>query len=79
VTGIIALAVSLGALAVSWRNYDATRHEHEGADRSEQNLIEVGEGRTRFLSMVGMIFSGSFFLASIFTLLGLFMVPLCVH
>jgi hypothetical protein len=79
--GSVALAVELIAIAVcvvagllAWRNWDRTRGEKEG---SGHHLMEAGDGRTRFMAMVGLICSGLFLLATIFATALLYMVQPC--
>jgi hypothetical protein len=71
---LCALFICAAAGWTSWQTWDETRHEHKGA---HERLLEVGEGRTRFLGLVGMVLAGGFFAATIFDTLGLFMVPPC--
>jgi hypothetical protein len=73
-TAVIALAGFLVALG-NWRR---TR----GEQRREQSdgghhLLELGEGRSRFLSMCGMLTSGGFLIAFLFMLANLVLAPLC--
>ena len=79
--GSVALAVELIAIAVcvvagllAWRNWDRTRGEKEG---SGHHLMEAGDGRTRFMAMVGLICSGLFLLATIFATGLLYLVQPC--
>lgn len=68
----VALAVLACALALAlWRR---TRQEHHG---SAAALVDVGEGRTRFLALCAVFASIGFFVALLFTGLGLLGVPLC--
>ena len=77
----VALAVELIAIVVcvvagftAWRNWGRTRGEKEG---SGHHLIEAGDGRSRFMAMVGLICSGLFLLATIFATGLLYMVQPC--
>jgi hypothetical protein len=70
-SGSVAFTVELAALlvcvlsgVVAWRNWQRTRGEKEG---SGHHLIEAGDGRSRFMAMVGMICSGLFLLAVVVT------------
>lgn len=67
---VLALAATLSA----WTAWRATRDEKSGAG---QQLAQLGEGRTRFLAMCGLIISSGFFLALLFVLLQLVAAPLC--
>jgi hypothetical protein len=73
-SSLCALGLCAAAARTSWQTWEATRHEHRGA---QERLLEVGEGRTRFLGFVGLILAGGFFAATLFDTLALFMVPLC--
>ncbi|MGH7076932.1 MAG: hypothetical protein ACREFU_02420 [Acetobacteraceae bacterium] len=70
-----AIAIALIAAAIAWRNWHATRTEHPGG---AAHLIEVGEGRTRFLGLVGVVFSLAFAIGVIFDLIALIIVPQCI-
>jgi hypothetical protein len=71
---LIALAIALGGAAAAYRAWQATRTESSG---DSEDVIEAGRGRTRFLSIWGLMTSLGFFVAIIFSLVGLFAVPLC--
>ena len=68
--GIIALAAACTAV----HNWRKTRHEKSG---SAHQLLEVGEGRTRFLAMFGLLTSAGFIIALLFSTTMLFLIPLC--
>jgi hypothetical protein len=59
---------------ISWRNWQRAGAEKAG---SAHHLLEGGDGRTRFMSMVGMISSGLFLLAVIFALTAFYLVAGC--
>jgi hypothetical protein len=59
---------------VSFRNWRITGREVEG---HIHHLIEKGEGRTRYLGIIGMAFSLLFFAAVLFGAIVLAIVPLC--
>lgn len=65
--------VALAAMWVSWRNFQKTRAEPTG----EQGRLDVGTGRTRFLALWGLVFSGGFALASLATGIAYLTVPRC--
>jgi hypothetical protein len=71
---LIAIAVCVVAGLLAWRNWGRTRGEKEG---SGHHLMEAGDGRTRFMAMVGLICSGLFLLATIFATGLLYMVQPC--
>jgi hypothetical protein len=43
------------------------------------HLVEVGEGRSRFLAVCGMVTAGGFFIAIAFNTLSVLLVPLCAR
>lgn len=53
--GVLALVVGLAGLTASWRSLRCTADEHRGATGE---LLEVGEGRTRFLAIWGVLAGG---------------------
>lgn len=69
-----AVLVGLAATLVSWQSWRATRDESAGYVWS---LLEIGEGRTRFMAGWGLLFSLGFLLAIIFNVVALFVVPPC--
>lgn len=71
VAGIV-LAIAGGL--VSWRSWRLTRDEGSG---SAHHLLDVGEGRTRFLAMFGILASCLFTVGLVFATAALIWVPLC--
>lgn len=70
----IALLIGLAAGATAWRNWRRSRTEKDGnADR----LLGGGDGRTRFMAMVGMLTSGLFLVGIVFATLYIAGVPAC--
>jgi hypothetical protein len=74
VNGVAAMFIAALATWVAYANWRATREEEHG---DHEHLLEIGEGRTRFLSILGMVLSGGFLAATVFDTLALLMVPLC--
>jgi hypothetical protein len=74
VINIVALLISLAALFVAWRAWRVTREEHRGGSA---HLLEIGEGRSRFLAACGVMAAGGFFVATIFNTAALIWVPQC--
>ena len=74
VASIVAGLIALVATVVAINNWRQTRHESAG---SAHNLLEVGEGRSRFLAMFGLLTSAGFIVAFIFSATTLLVVPLC--
>ncbi len=72
--GLLAVAVALGALLVSIRAWRATRGEKAG---QETEALEIGEGRTRFMGMAGILVSALFMLAILLTGAALVGLPPC--
>ena len=73
---VITLGVCASAFWISFRNWSVTGQESEG---HVHHLMEVGEGRTRYLSLIGMAFSTLFFAATVYGIIVLAIEPLCVH
>jgi len=71
---LVCIAVCVAAGAVAWRSWQRTREEKPG---SGHHLIEAGEGRSRFMAMVGLICSGLFLAAVLFATAVLYMVAPC--
>ncbi|MGZ5622073.1 MAG: hypothetical protein ACXWFG_14535, partial [Methylobacter sp.] len=71
---LLAALVALFAAGVAVYNWRKVRHEMSG---SAHHLLEVGEGRTRFLAMFGLLTSIGFLVGLIFMAVTLFLVPLC--
>ncbi len=73
--GLDLLTIAAAAAAIiSLRNWRRTRDEHA---ISGAPLIEIGEGRTRFLSLWGLMVGVGFLIAVLFDLVGLWIVPIC--
>lgn len=71
---VVAIAVSLLCALLSYRSWRSTRHEFEG---DHHHLLEVGEGRTRFMSMCALINSILFAVALVLTASVLLLVAPC--
>ena len=71
---VVSVLVALAAGLVSYRTFAMTRGEMQGGHR---HLLEVGEGRSRFLAVCGMLTAGTFLLVIVFNTLSLILVPLC--
>lgn len=71
---IVAAILALIGAAVSYSHWQAVRNEHQGSARQ---LVEAGEGRTRFLALWGVMTGLGFFVAIIFDTVALSMVPQC--
>jgi hypothetical protein len=74
VISLSALIVGVLGAGIAYRNWSSTRYERGGAG---PELIERGEGRTRFLAMCGLIVAGGFSVATAFSMVALILSPLC--
>ena len=78
-TSAVLLVVAVLALVVAIRSWSATRNEAEVTDRSAHHeTAEVGEGRTRFLAMSGILVSGIFVYGVLMAGVPLVSMPICV-
>jgi hypothetical protein len=71
---IVTLILCISGFAVAFRSWRISGSESEGHGH---HLIEVGEGRTRYLGIIGMAFSVFFFLVTLAGVVILAIVPLC--
>lgn len=71
---LVALAICLVAGGVGWRNWARSRNEKHGG---LHHVVESGDGRTRFMALVGMMTSALFLVATAFATLNLAAVPQC--
>jgi hypothetical protein len=69
---VLCLILALVALGVSLRSWREVRAEKRG---SGHHLLDAGEGRTRFLAMLGILNSCLFLLAILFASAGGFVFP----
>jgi hypothetical protein len=72
--GVAGMALAIAGGLVSWRSWRLTFEEAPG---SAHNLLDLGEGRTRFLAMFGILASFLFALGLLFATAAVFVVPLC--
>ncbi len=70
----IACLVTIASGVVAYRSWIATCEEHPG---SGQTLLEIGEGRSRFMAMAGMLTGAGFLLAILFGVPAIVFGPLC--
>ncbi len=71
---LLGIVIAAFAALISYRNWRLTRDELEVPTAP---LIELGEGRTRFLSLWGLLIGFGFTVAIAFDLVGLWIVPVC--
>ena len=69
-----ALIGSIAALITSVANWRATRTEKGGADAA---LLDLGDGRTRFMAYAGILLSALFIGGVVLSGLALFLLPVC--
>ena len=78
---IVTTVAIAGALAAAWASVGSWRAaSHElAAGNAEPHvwLLDIGEGRTRFMAFTGILMSGVFLLAVLFTGLPLLILPAC--
>lgn len=72
---LVAVAALLTAIG-SWRRTREEAHRHRDA-RHREETAEVGEGRTRFMAMAGMLVSGIFVYGLVMNALPLLFMPVC--
>ena len=73
----VSVAALLVALAGVWVSYGSWHKSQREKGGSEAKLIEVGEGRTRFLAMCGLLTSVGFLIGFLFIFSQLWVAPLC--
>jgi hypothetical protein len=72
---IVCLAIAIAGSAVAIGNWRKTRREKGG---SGHHLLELGEGRSRFIAMCSMLTSIGFLIGFVFLLNTMITAPLCV-
>ena len=75
IINLVALVVTVAALLIAVANFRATRAEKPGG---QQDVQEIGEGRTRFLAYCGLCASGIFGLAVIVQLTSILTLSACL-
>ena len=70
VMSLLALVLGVAAALVSWRSWARTRDEKPGGGPDSN-------GRTRFMALCGLLTSGLFLVALVFTIAAVTLVPLC--
>jgi hypothetical protein len=73
-TGLAFLLIALGGVGLALHAWSATRDEKEGTHHA---LLEVGEGRARFLALCGVLAGSLFCLAILFDLAVTFSLHSC--
>ena len=72
---VVAIILVTAAILVSIRSWKRVRDERSG---SGHQLLDVGEGRTRFMAMVGILSSSLFLVGVIFAAAGGLFLPTCL-
>lgn len=75
---VATFGVTLAALWVSLRVYARTQSEVEGQGNTA-DLLEIGQGRSRFIAFSGVITSAAFAVVIVFTTMSLYLVPPCTR
>lgn len=70
----IALAVCVSGALVAYGAWRRTRGEHTGGGHA---LLDIGEGRSRFLALAGLMTSLGFLVATVFSIPAALLVPAC--
>ena len=73
---IVLVLVGIAALFTSIHSWRETRHGH---DAEHHELLEVGEGRVRFMAFGGVLLSTMFLFALIMSALPVFTNSLCMY
>ncbi len=71
---LVCLAIALGGAAVSWRHWRSVRGEKPG---DAQSLLAIGEGRTRFITLCGILAGLGFSIAILFDTLEPYLIASC--
>ena len=75
VVSVIVTVVALLAMTTALRSWSATRHGH---DAEHHELLEVGEGRARFMAFAGVLLSAVFLFAVLMNALPLITNAMCM-
>lgn len=70
------VSTAVGALS-GWTAYTAWQRTRQEAQGGHKAAIDIGEGRSRFFAITGLLSAAIFTTASLFTLLSIAMVPPC--
>jgi hypothetical protein len=71
---LIAMAVSASGALIAYIAWRRTRSEHVG---DTGVLLDIGEGRSRFMALAGLLTSVGFLISSLFSLPAAIVVPTC--
>lgn len=74
----VCFVVSSAGMAAAWASWRTTRRERAAdAGNGARGLLDAGEGRTRFLALVGVMGSSVFMLGLLLTAMAAFVVSPC--
>lgn len=68
------LAISASGGLCALRAWSATRNEQSGGSPA---LLSIGEGRSRFMALSGLLTSAGFFIGTLFSVPAILFVPSC--
>ena len=71
---LVGIITGIAGALLAWRNYGHTSQE---LAETGVPLAEIGEGRTRFLAMWGVLIGIGFSAATLFDFVGLWVLPIC--
>jgi hypothetical protein len=71
---VLALAVCASGGFVAYGAWRRTRGEHRGGGGT---LLDIGEGRSRFMALAGMMTSAGFLIGTLFSVPAALLVPAC--
>lgn len=74
---LVTVLAILGALAAGYAALHSWRRVRAEVEGGEHHLLEVGEGRTRFMALSGILLSVAFLYAIVMHGIGLLVVPMC--
>lgn len=79
VTVVVSVLTLLGAVAALWTAIASWRQLREGREREHHQLLEVGEGRARFMAFAGILLSSVFIFGILMNGLPVITMPLCTY
>ncbi|WP_372783493.1 hypothetical protein [Phenylobacterium sp.] len=71
---VVSLLVSASAAMIALGAWRATRNEQAGGPHA---LLSIGEGRSRFMALAGLLTSAGFFIGTLFSIPAVLFVPAC--
>lgn len=74
---VIGLVLAAAGLSIAWALLSRTANEIGGHAGGSGDVLDIGEGRTRFMAMGGIFISLVSLVATLASTFSLFLVPLC--